>query len=82
VARAEEGSKDGNRAGIGEGRRVEVDLAGGGAAAVAERRPGARLCAGGREQSRAARARGGRREGRGPGGLFGNLRNLRDLLVN
>jgi hypothetical protein len=36
VARAEEGSKEGNRAGIGEGRRVEVDLAGGGAAARGE----------------------------------------------
>jgi hypothetical protein len=48
VARAEEGSKEGNRAGIGEGRRVEVDLAGGEAAAAAERRPGARLCTGGR----------------------------------
>jgi hypothetical protein len=48
VARAEEGSKEGNRAGIGEGRRVEVDLAGGGAAAAAERRPGVRLYTGGR----------------------------------
>jgi hypothetical protein len=82
VARAEEGSKEGNRAGIGEGRRVEVDLAGGGAAAAAERRLGVRLCTGGRRQSRVARARGRRREGRGPGGLFGNLRNLRDLSVN
>jgi hypothetical protein len=49
VARTEEGSKEGNTAGIGEGRRVEVDPVGGGAAAVAERRPGVKHCASGRE---------------------------------
>jgi hypothetical protein len=38
--------------------------------------------AGGRGQSRAARARGRRRDWRGPGGLFGNLRNVRDFSVN
>jgi hypothetical protein len=48
VARVEEGSKEGKRVGIGEGRRVEVDPAGGGAAAAAERRPGVKHCAGGR----------------------------------
>jgi hypothetical protein len=39
---------EGKRAGERRGRRVEVDPAGGGAAAAAERRPGVKLCAGGR----------------------------------
>jgi hypothetical protein len=61
---------------------VGVIPAGGGAAAAAKRRPGAKHCAGGRrKQSRAARARGRRREGRGLGGLFGNFKNSRDFLV-
>jgi hypothetical protein len=42
-------ARKGKRAGIGEGRRVEVDPAGGGAAAAVERRPGAKHCASGRE---------------------------------
>jgi hypothetical protein len=49
VARTEEGSKEGNRAGIGEGRRVEVDPARGVAAVVIEQWPGVKHCAGGRE---------------------------------
>jgi hypothetical protein len=74
---------EGNRAGTGRGRRVEVIPAGGGAAAAAERRPGAKHCRWQEgEQSRGARARGRRREGRGPGDLFGNLKNFRDLSVN
>jgi hypothetical protein len=74
---------EGNRAGVGRGRRVGVIPAGGGAAAAAERLPDVKHCAGGRgKQSRAARARGRRREGGGPGGLFENFRNLRDLSVN
>jgi hypothetical protein len=32
-------------------------------------------------QSRAARARGRRSEGRGLGGLFGNFKNLRDFSI-
>jgi hypothetical protein len=39
---------EGNRAGVGRGRRVGVIPAGGGAAAAAERWQGARHCAGGR----------------------------------
>jgi hypothetical protein len=39
---------EGNRAGVGRGRRVGVIPAGGGAAAAAERRPGVKHCAGGR----------------------------------
>jgi hypothetical protein len=38
---------EGNRAGIGRGRRVEVDPAGGGTAAAVERRPEGKHCAGG-----------------------------------
>jgi hypothetical protein len=72
---------EGNRAGEGRGRRVGVIPAGGGAVAVAERRPGVKHCAGGRGRQSRARARGRRREGRGPGDLFGNLKNFRDLLV-
>jgi hypothetical protein len=73
----------GNRAGAGGGRRVEGGEAGGGAAAAVERRPGAKLCPAAGEQSRGTRARGRRRrEGGGPGGLFGNLRNFRDFSIN
>jgi hypothetical protein len=60
----------------------EVAPAGGGAAAAAERRPGVkhyRRQEG--KQSRGARARGRRREGRGPGDLFGNSKNFRDPTV-
>jgi hypothetical protein len=39
---------EGNRAGVGRGRRVGVIPAGGGAVAALERRPGAKHCAGGR----------------------------------
>jgi hypothetical protein len=67
VARAEEGSKEGNRARIGKGRRVEVDPAGGGAAAAAEQRPEATHCAGGRgaDQSTCPRKK---KRGEGSGG--------------
>jgi hypothetical protein len=72
---------EGNRAGVGGERRVEVAPAGGGTAA-AERRPGATHCRRQEgKQSRGARARGRRREGRGPGDLFGNSKNFRDLMV-
>jgi hypothetical protein len=71
-----------NTAGAGGGRRVEGGEVGGGAAAAAERRPRAKLCPAAGEQSRGTRARGRRREGGGPGGLFGNLRNFRDFSVN
>jgi hypothetical protein len=69
---------------LGRGRRVEGGEAGGGTAAAAERRPGAKHCRrqGEAEQSRGARARGRRREGRGPGDWFGILKNFRDLSVN
>jgi hypothetical protein len=39
---------EGNRAGVGRGRRAGVIPARGGAAAAAERRPGAKHCAGGK----------------------------------
>jgi hypothetical protein len=39
---------EGNRAGVGRGRRVGVIPAGGGAVAAAERWPGVKQCAGGR----------------------------------
>jgi hypothetical protein len=39
---------EGNRAGVGRGRRVGFIPAGGGAAAAAERRPGVKHCTGGR----------------------------------
>jgi hypothetical protein len=39
---------EGNRAGVGRGRRVGIIPAGGGVAAAAERRPGARHYTGGR----------------------------------
>jgi hypothetical protein len=48
VARAEEGSREGEQSRDRERRCVEVDPAGGGAAAAAERRPGAKHCAGAR----------------------------------
>jgi hypothetical protein len=71
-----------NRAGAkGEGRVEVIPAGGGAAAAAAERRPEAKHCADGR-RSRAAHARGRRREGGGPGGLFENFRNLRDLSIN
>jgi hypothetical protein len=74
---------EGNRAGAGGERHVAVIPAGDGAAAAAERRLGAKHCRWHEgEQSRGARARGRRREGRGSGGLFENFRNLRDLWVN
>jgi hypothetical protein len=59
---------------------VEVDPAGGGAAAAAERRLGVKLCTGGRgaEQSTCLRKK---KRGRGPGDLFGNSKNFRDLSV-
>jgi hypothetical protein len=60
---------------------VEFIPAGGGAAAAAERRPGAKRCAGGRARQSRARARGRRREGSSPGDLFGNSKNFRDLSV-
>jgi hypothetical protein len=65
----------------GSGRRVEVDPAGGGAAAALERRQRC-SAAGGRKQSRGPRARGGRREGRGPGDLLVISEKFRDLSVN
>jgi hypothetical protein len=39
---------EGNKAGVGRGRRVGVIRAGGGAAAAAERRPGVKHCGSGR----------------------------------
>jgi hypothetical protein len=45
----ERAAGEGNRAGTGSGRRVDVIPAGGGAAAAAERRPEAAHCAGDRE---------------------------------
>jgi hypothetical protein len=41
-------AEEGNRVGVGRGRRVGFIPAGGGAAAAAEWRPGAKHCAGGR----------------------------------
>jgi hypothetical protein len=72
---------EGNRAGIGEGQRVEGDPARGGAVAAVERRPEAKHCAGGggAEQSMCSRKK---KRGEGSGGLFENFRNLRDLSVN
>jgi hypothetical protein len=61
---------------------VEFIPAGGGAAAVTERRPEVMHCAAGRGRQSRARAQGRRREGRGPGDLFGISKNLRDLSVN
>jgi hypothetical protein len=72
---------EGNRAGAGGDGRVEVAPAGGGAAAAAERRPEAKHCQRQERKQSRARARGRRREGRGPGDLFVNSKNLRDLLV-
>jgi hypothetical protein len=59
-----------NRAGAGGEGRVEVDQAGGGATAAAQRRRQGALHRRQGGQSRAARARGGRRKG-GPRGSFG-----------
>jgi hypothetical protein len=81
VGRVEEGSKEGNRAGIGEGRRVEVDPAGGGAAVAAERWPGAGHCTGGRRSRAEEHVLEEEERGGGPGDLFGNSDNFRDLLV-
>jgi hypothetical protein len=64
----ERAAGEGNRAGTGRGRRVEVIPAGGGAGAVAERRPEAKDCTGGRKQSRATCAR-KKKRGEGSGGL-------------
>jgi hypothetical protein len=75
-------AREGNRAGTGRGRCVEVISARGGAAAVAERRPEAKHCQWQERKQSRARAWGRRREGRGPRDLFGNLKNLRDLSVN
>jgi hypothetical protein len=71
---------EGNRAGVGKGRRVEAVQAGGGAAGAAQRRRRGAL-------HRQQRKQGGRgvpkeEEGRGgPRGLFGNFKNLRDPTV-
>jgi hypothetical protein len=62
-------ARRGTKPGLGRGRRVEFIPAGGGAAAVAEQRPKAKDCAGGRGGQSRARARGRRREGKGSGGL-------------
>jgi hypothetical protein len=81
VAWAEEGSKEGE-----QGQSRERTTRGGhpsrrwsdsGGTAATARCPAP--AAGG--QSRAARARGRRREGRGPGGLFRNFKNLRGLSI-
>jgi hypothetical protein len=63
-------ARRGTEPGLGRGRRVEGEEAGGGAAAAAERWPGVELCPVAGEQSRGTRARGRRREGGGLGGLF------------
>jgi hypothetical protein len=61
---------------------VEFIPAGGGAAAAAEWRLEAKHCRWQEgEQSRGARTRGRRREGRGPEDLFGNSKNFRVLSV-
>jgi hypothetical protein len=59
----ERAAGEGNRAGTGSGRRVDVIPAGGGAAAVAEWRPEVAHCTGDREGQSRARAQGRRREG-------------------
>jgi hypothetical protein len=86
MARVEDGSRGGEQGRSRErtthGGHPSRRWSGGGgrAATAAERRPGLKHCAGGRgKQSRAARVRGRRREGRGPGDLFGNFKNLKDL---
>jgi hypothetical protein len=80
VARAEEGSKEGIEPRLGRGRRVEGGEAGGGAAAAAEQRPGAKPCWRQEKQSRPARARGRRREKRGPGGPIWKSQKLQGPL--
>jgi hypothetical protein len=82
VARAEEGSREGEQ---GRGRERTTR---GGHPSRRWRGSGGRAAVRGEalhrwkgKQSRASRAR-GRREERGPGGLFENFRNLRDLSVN
>jgi hypothetical protein len=77
----ERAAGEGNRARTGRGRRVGVISAGGGMAAAAERRPEAAHCTGDRGGQSRSRARGRRREGRGPEDLFGELRNFRDPTV-
>jgi hypothetical protein len=74
-------ARRGTEPGLGRGRRVEEGEAGGGAAAAAERRPGGALHRRQEKQSRAARARGIRIEGGGPGDLFGNSKNFRGLSI-
>jgi hypothetical protein len=72
---------EGNRAGAEGERRVEVIPAGGGAvAAAAERWPEAKHCRWQEAEQRSTCSR--KKKGGGPGDLFGNLRNLRDLSVN
>jgi hypothetical protein len=65
VARAGKGSKEGNGARIGEGRRVEEGEAGGGAATVAEQRPGGELCASGRRGTEQSTCSGKKKRGEG-----------------
>jgi hypothetical protein len=61
---------------------VEGGEIGGGAAAAAERRPEAKHCRRQERKQSRARARGRRREGRGPEDLLVNSKNFRDLSVN
>jgi hypothetical protein len=81
VAHAEEGSRGGEQ-GRGRGRGTRGSYPSrrwsGGGSTMAAARCSAPAAGG---QSKVARARGRRREGMGLGGLFGNLRNLRDLSV-
>jgi hypothetical protein len=82
VPRVEEGSKEGTEPGLGRGRRVEGGEAGGGAAAAAERRLGVKHCRQQEKQSRAAHARGRRREKRGSGGPIWKSHKLQGPLGN
>jgi hypothetical protein len=70
---------EGNRAGVEGERRVEFIPAGGGAAAAVARGE-ARPAAGSRAEEHVLEEE--EERGGGPGDLFGNLRNLRDLSVN
>jgi hypothetical protein len=62
-------AREGNRAGTGRGRRVEVISAGGGAAAAAERRPEAKHCRRQEAEQRNTCER-KKKRGRGSGGAY------------
>jgi hypothetical protein len=77
--RARRAAREGNRAGRGRGRRVEVISAGGGAAAAAKRRPEVKYCRWQEAEQRNTCAR-KKKRGRGSGGPIWKSQKLQGPL--